>query len=131
MNLTEVSALLLGLDGVRVELHETKPATFNRWLVGDKAIAWHRPLSKKDTDALRSAAATGGRPVSQGILAGEVLAMHVADLGEKQAWLEAAPDTCFDAPHFAKYPAVLIDLQNADPQVVLEIADACAERYRN
>ena len=114
MNLDDADALLQAITGVMRELHVTSSSTFSRWLISSHVIAWERPLSKKDV------AATG--------VAGEVLAVHVADLGEKTAWMLAAPQTCFDSPHFAGYPAVLIDLENADPQVLFEIADATAER---
>ena len=114
MNLEDASRLLLTLEGVRVERHTTKTQDFLRWLVGDVVIAWERPLSKKD------AIATG--------VTSQVLAVHVADLGEKTAWLNEAPDTCFDSPHFAGYPAVLVNLDSADAQVLLEIADAAVER---
>ena len=116
MNLEDASQLLLRISGNRVERHVTKTQSFLRWRVGDSVIAWERPLSKKDADA------TG--------VSGEVLAINVSDVGEKQAWMQAAPQTCFDSPHFAGYPAVLIDLENADPQVLLEIAEAAADRVK-
>ena len=130
MNLSEASQLLLGISGVRVETHATRTSSFDRWLVGQHVIAWHRPLIKKDLNALELTARTTGKELSAGILAGDVIAVQVADLGEKAAWILAAPRTCFDSPHFAGYPAVLIDLQKADPQVVLEIADAAADRVK-
>jgi hypothetical protein len=114
VNLDDADALLQTIPGVRRELHVTRSSSFNRWSISGHVIAWERPLSKKDV------AATG--------VAGEVLAVHVADVGEKSAWMLAAPQTCFDSPHFAGYPAVLINLQNADPQVLFEIAEATADR---
>jgi len=119
MNIDQASELLLSIDGMTRVLHTTKTATFDRWQVGDVVIAWHRPLNKKDLAAL-------GARVSAGVARGDVLAMHVTDLGEKQAWLQAAPGTCFDTPHFKNYPAVLINLEHADPQVLLEIAETYA-----
>jgi len=116
LNLDDASKLLLNIVGMRVELHTTKTQSYLRWLVGDAVVAWQRPLSKKDV------AATG--------VAGDVIAVHVADIGEKAAWMIAAPATCFDSPHFSGYPAVLINLTTADPQVLFEIADATAERAR-
>ena len=114
MNIDEVDSLLQTIPNVARELHVTRSASFNRWLIAGHVIAWERPLSKKDV------AATG--------VTGEVLAVHVADVGDKSAWMLAAPRTCFDSPHFAGYPAVLIDVKNADPQVLFEIAEATAER---
>ncbi len=130
MNLSEASQLLLGISGMKVQLHETRSSSLNRWMIGEHVIAWHRPLSKKDVTALERTALTSGEELSAGIRSGDVIAVYVADLGEKEAWILAAPRTCFDSPHFAGYPAVLIDLQRADPQVLLEIADAAADRVK-
>lgn len=131
MNLSEASELLLTIDGMSVELHETRSASFNRWRIEDHVIAWHRPLSNKDLRALSDAATLAGRALSAGVLAGEVIAIHTDGVEEKQAWILEAPDTCFESAHFAGYPAVLIDLENADPQVLFEIADAAADRCRH
>ncbi len=130
MNLSEASELLLSIAGMRVELHETRSASFNRWLVGEHVIAWHRALSKKDLQALTLAARASGREVSAGVLAGDVMAIHTDNVEEKEAWILEAPETCFDSPHFAGYPAVLIDVERADRQVVLEIADGHADRIK-
>jgi hypothetical protein len=77
---------------------------------GDREIAWQRPLSKKDTLALGSRAPSG-----------DVVAIRVDSVTTKHAWIESEPDSCFDSPHFANYPAVLIDLATCDLQVVFEL----------
>ena len=77
---------------------------------GKRKIAWQRPLSKKDMTYLGDKAP-----------AGDVLAIHVDSLETKAAWISAEPKSCFDSPHFANYPAVLIDLLNCDIEVVFEL----------
>ena len=79
---------------------------------GKRDLAWQRPLSKKYMKALGDAAPTG-----------EVLAVHVADLLEKEAWLLAEPGPLFTTPHFANYPAVLVDLELAGIELVRELLD--------
>jgi hypothetical protein len=49
------------------------------------------------------------------------MAVHVEDLGVKQAWIESVPRVCFTSPHFANYPAVLVDMELADEQLVREL----------
>ena len=76
----------------------------------DKEIAWQRPLSKKDMAALGDKAP-----------AADVLAIHVDSVASKLAWIATEPISCFDSPHFANYPAVLIDLSKCDLEVVFEL----------
>ena len=92
------------------------PGDRREWCVKGKAVAWERPLSKRDMAALGDAAPTG-----------RVLAVHVPDVGHKKAWMNAAPAVCFDSPHFANYPAVLVDLELADEQVVRELFEETAQ----
>lgn len=86
------------------------------WNGPHKTAAWERPLSKKDMAALGSAAPKG-----------EVLAIHTEDVPTKLAWIETEPATCFDSPHFASYPAVLVNLDTADEQVVFELLAEAAD----
>jgi hypothetical protein len=72
------------------------------WFVGRKAFAWERPFSKAD---LR-------RFGEQAPPAGPILAVRVADLGEKEAMLAAHPEAFFTIPHFDGYSAILIQLQH-------------------
>lgn len=80
------------------------------WCVNKKAIAWERPLSKKDMSALGENAPKGA-----------VMAVHVEDLITRDAWVQTVPGACFVSNHFANYPAVLVDLEKADLQLVTEL----------
>ena len=43
-----------------------------------------------------------------------------------EAWIQTKSTSCFDSPHFYGYPAVLIDLERADSQVVFELLSEAA-----
>ena len=86
------------------------------WCVRGKAIAWERPLSKRDLAALGDEAPKG-----------EVLAVHVADLVVRDAWVQTVPGICFVSAHFASYPAVLVDMEKADRKVLRELLDDAYE----
>ena len=70
------------------------------WSVAGKAFAWERPFSKADLRRF------GDSTPPQG----QILAVRVADLGEKEAVLAAEPKAFFTIPHFDGYSAVLIQL---------------------
>ena len=74
------------------------------------AVAWERPLSKRDIAALGSNA-----PV------GRVMAVRVPDLQVRDLWISKAPQACFTSLHFATYPAVLVDMEKADEALVREL----------
>jgi hypothetical protein len=103
--LTDVEKIIAGLPGI------TEGARFgNRtWFVGTtgkpkpKPIAWERPFSKADVKRF------GDDPVPTG----DILAVTVADLDDKQAVLQASTPGVFTIPHFDGYAAVLLQL----PQV--------------
>ena len=69
------------------------------WRVRDRGFAWERPLRTSDLEALGDDAPTG-----------EILAVRVADLGEKDALVAAEPDVFFTVPHLDGFPAVLVRL---------------------
>ncbi len=75
-------------------------------------MAWERPLSKKDMILLGESAPKG-----------RVLAIKMPDLATRDAWIQTVPGPCFVSKHFLNYPAILVDLELADEQLVLELFD--------
>jgi hypothetical protein len=90
--LNDVRLLATRLESVE----ETTSKTVS-WTVGGKTFVWERPLGKTDLRALGAAAPQGA-----------IIAARVANLTDKDIWLERAG--CFTTPHFEGYPAVLVCL---------------------
>ena len=109
-----VAASFRDVEAIVAELPDvTVGARFaNRtWFVGKKAMAWERPFSKADIKRF------GDAPIPNG----EILAVTVADLDEKEAVLAAGSRGVFTIEHFNGYAAVLIQLKVVGTRVLRDL----------
>lgn len=97
---------MISLDDVALlaaelaEVGEGEARGQRSWSVAGKTFAWERPFSKADLTRFGDVAPPDG----------PILAVRVADLGEKEAVLAANPKACFTISHFDGYAAVLVQL---------------------
>jgi len=116
--LDEVAAFVADLPGVTEgERHGNRT-----WSVEGRAFVWVRPFSKADIRRFGDA-----RPPD-----GPIVAVRVADLGDKEALLAEQSRGVFTIPHFDGYPAVLIQLKVVTKRVardaIVEGWFTCAPR---
>lgn len=102
-----VERVVVGLPGTE----EGVRYRMRTWKVGGKAYVWVRPFSKADLKRFGDEAPP----------AGEILALVVEDLAEKEAVLAArVGDGFFTIPHFDGFSAVLVELEKVSEGVLKE-----------
>jgi hypothetical protein len=99
MTLDDVATIALALP----EVTESDRRGQRVWSVADKTFAWERAFSKADIKRFGDATPPSG----------DIVAIRVADLSEKEAVLAAGLKGFFTIPHFDGYSAVLIELRKA------------------
>jgi hypothetical protein len=92
------------------ETTEGESRGWRTWSVAGKSFAWERPFSKADIRRFGDATPPEG----------PILAVRVADLGEKEAILAEHPESFFTIPHFDGYAAVLIQLRKVSTAALRE-----------
>ena len=106
LSLEDAAALALALP----EVTEGEKFGHRTWLVGGKGFAWERPFSKADIK----------RHADAPLPSLPIVAIRTADLSEKDAVLAANLNGFFTIPHFAGYPAVLVELSKATKRAFRE-----------
>ena len=80
------------------------------WKVRGKAVAWERPLRKRDLEELGDNAPEG-----------PILGARTDGEEEKLALVQEAPDVFFTTSHFNGYPAVLVRLDEIGMTALTEL----------
>ena len=114
----EVARMALELPEVTEGEHHGR----RTWEVKGKGFAWERPFSKADIKRY------GDETPPEG----PIVAIRVADLGEKEAVIAGSPKAFFTIPHFDGYAAILVQLKKVTQKGLREaLLDgwlACAPR---
>lgn len=106
VSLDEAARMAMDLPHVEQgERHGTRS-----WSVAGKTFAWERSFSKADIRRFGDATPPDG----------PILAVRVADLGEKEAVLASEPTGFFTIPHFDGFSAVLIQLKAVTKRALRE-----------
>lgn len=106
IDLDDVAQLALSLPDVV----EGESRGWRAWSVARKTFAWERPFSKADIKRFGGATPPDG----------PIVAVRVADLGEKEAVLATGLKGFFTIPHFDGYAAVLIQLKAVTKRALRE-----------
>jgi hypothetical protein len=104
VTLEDAARLAMELPGVT----EGERHGHRTWLANGKVFAWERPFSKADIKRFGNETPPDG----------DILALSVEDLSEKEAALEAHPGPLFTISHFDGYAAILVHLRTATVAVL-------------
>ena len=113
MKFKDVEKFVMALPDVEAGISWGTPT----YSVGKKSIAWHRPFTKADLKRF------GDETPPQG----EILAVRVENLDEKDALLAMELPGFFTIQHFNGFPAVLIELRKARAK---DVRTALTEAHR-
>ncbi|MGN6609046.1 MAG: MmcQ/YjbR family DNA-binding protein [Jatrophihabitans sp.] len=109
VTLDGVARLALALPGAR----EGERRGTRTWAMNERVFAWERPFSKADLRRFGDETPPDGA----------IVAVRVADPGEKEAALATWPACVFTIPHFDGYDAVLVHLRQASTPIVRELLE--------